>query len=69
MEVHPHLQLRLELNAWTDLPSTAALPRARATRLYLALARLPFSFRTVNLKTGVQRPPEYLAVNRAGVVP
>ena len=23
--------------------------------LYLALARLPFSFRTVNLKTGVQR--------------
>src|SRR5438132_8313260 len=37
--------------------------------LYLALARLPFSFRTVNLKTGVQRSPEYLAVNRWGVVP
>ena len=37
--------------------------------LYLALARLPFSFRTVNLKTGVQRTPEYLAVNRWGVVP
>ena len=37
--------------------------------LYLALARLPFSFRTVNLKTGVQRTPEYLAVNRGGVVP
>jgi glutathione S-transferase len=25
--------------------------------LYLALARLPFSFRTVNLKTGVQKTP------------
>ena len=37
--------------------------------LYLALARLPFSFRTVNLKTGVQNTPEYLAVNRWGVVP
>jgi glutathione S-transferase len=37
--------------------------------LYLALARLPFSFRTVNLKTGVQRTPEYLAVNRYGKVP
>ena len=32
--------------------------------LYLALAQLPFSFRTVNLKTGVQKTPEYLAVNR-----
>ena len=37
--------------------------------LYLTLARLPFSFRTVNLKTGVQKTPEYLAVNRWGVVP
>ena len=37
--------------------------------LYLALARLPFSFRTVNLKIGVQKGPEYLAVNRWGVVP
>jgi glutathione S-transferase len=37
--------------------------------LYLALARLPFSFRTVNLKTGVQKSREYLAVNRWGVVP
>ena len=37
--------------------------------LYLALARLPFSFRTVNLKTGVQKKPEYLAINRWGVVP
>jgi glutathione S-transferase len=25
--------------------------------LYLALARLPFSFRTVNLKIGMQRTP------------
>jgi glutathione S-transferase len=39
------------------------------TMLYLALARLPFSFRTVNLKTGVQKSPEYLAINRWGVVP
>ncbi|HVC50935.1 MAG TPA: glutathione S-transferase family protein [Stellaceae bacterium] len=37
--------------------------------LYLALARVPFSFRTVNLKTGVQNSAEYLAVNRWGVVP
>lgn len=37
--------------------------------LYLALARLPFSFRTVNLKNGVQKTPEYLAVNRYGQVP
>ena len=37
--------------------------------LYLALSGLPFSFRTVNLKTGVQRSPEYLAINRWGVVP
>ena len=37
--------------------------------LYLALARLPFSFRTVNLKTGVQKTPEYMAINRWGVVP
>jgi glutathione S-transferase len=37
--------------------------------LYLALARLPFSFRTVNLKIGVEKEAEYLAVNRYGVVP
>src|SRR5215468_4646077 len=37
--------------------------------LYLSLARLPYSFRTVNPKTGVQNTPEYLAVNRWGVVP
>src|SRR5437660_3012170 len=37
--------------------------------LYLALAGLPFSFRTVNLKIGVQSTPEYRAVNRWGVVP
>jgi glutathione S-transferase len=37
--------------------------------LYLALARLPFSFRTVNLKYGRQKEPEYLAINRWGVVP
>jgi glutathione S-transferase len=37
--------------------------------LFLALARLPYSFRTVNLKTGAQKLPEYLAVNRYGQVP
>jgi len=37
--------------------------------LYLSLARLPFSFRTVNLKHGVQKSPDYLAVNRFGQVP
>jgi len=37
--------------------------------LYLALARVPFSFRTVNLKFGRQKEPEYLAVNRYGQVP
>jgi len=37
--------------------------------LYLALARVPFSFRTINLKIGVQKEAEYLAVNRWGVVP
>src|ERR1700746_1546833 len=37
--------------------------------LYLALAGLPFSFRTVNLKIGVQSTPEYVAINRWGVVP
>src|ERR1700737_4757027 len=34
--------------------------------LYLTLAGLPFSFRTVNLKIGVQNTPEYLAINRVG---
>ena len=37
--------------------------------LYLALSGLTFSFRTVNLKFGVQKEAEYLAVNRWGVVP
>jgi glutathione S-transferase len=37
--------------------------------LYLALAGLPFSFRTVNLKIGVQKEAEYLGINRWGVVP
>lgn len=37
--------------------------------LYLALARVPFSFRTVNLKTGAQKLPDYLAINRWGKVP
>ena len=37
--------------------------------LYLALAGLPFSFRTVNLKFGVQKEAEYQAINRWGVVP
>jgi glutathione S-transferase len=37
--------------------------------LFLALARVPYSFRTVNLKTGAQKLPDYLAVNRYGLVP
>jgi glutathione S-transferase len=37
--------------------------------LFLALARLPFSFRTVNLKTGAQHLPTHLANNRYAQVP
>lgn len=37
--------------------------------LYLALARVEFSFRTVNLKYGAQKLPEYLSINRYGKVP
>src|SRR5262245_63254728 len=37
--------------------------------LFLALAQRPFSFRTVNLKTGAQHLPAHLAINRYGQVP
>jgi glutathione S-transferase len=37
--------------------------------LFLSLSGVPFSFRTVNLKVGVQNTPEYLAINRYGKVP
>jgi glutathione S-transferase len=37
--------------------------------LFLSLAGLPFSFRTVNLKTGLQKTPSYLALNPYGQVP
>src|SRR6185436_9001693 len=37
--------------------------------LFLALSGLPFSFRTVNLKKGVQKEPAHLALNRYGQVP
>lgn len=37
--------------------------------LFLALSGLPFSFRTVNLKNGVQKTPAHLAINRYGQVP
>lgn len=37
--------------------------------LFLALGGLPFSFRTVNLKNGVQKQPAHLALNRYGQVP
>jgi len=37
--------------------------------LFLVLGGLPFSFRTVNLKNGVQKQPEHLAINRYGQVP
>lgn len=37
--------------------------------LFMALTGLPFSFRTVNLKLGVQKEPAHLAINRYGQVP
>jgi glutathione S-transferase len=37
--------------------------------LFLALSGLPYSFRTVNLKIGVQKTPQHLALNRYGQVP
>jgi glutathione S-transferase len=37
--------------------------------LFLALSGLPFSFRTVNLKIGMQKQPGHLAINRYGQVP
>jgi glutathione S-transferase len=37
--------------------------------LFLALSGLSFSFRTVNLKKGVQKEAEHLAINRYGQVP
>jgi len=37
--------------------------------LFLALSGLPFSFRTVNLKKGVQKEAPHLALNRYGQVP
>lgn len=37
--------------------------------LFLALSGLPFSFRTVNLKNGVQKQAAHLAINRYGQVP
>src|SRR5262245_64367865 len=37
--------------------------------LFLALARIPYAFKSVNLKIGAQRMPGYLAVNRYGQVP
>ena len=37
--------------------------------LFLALSGLPFSFRTVNLKKGVQKEAAHLALNRYGQVP
>src|SRR5262249_61394120 len=37
--------------------------------LFLALARVPYAFRSVNLKIGAQQLPGYLAVNRYGQVP
>jgi glutathione S-transferase len=37
--------------------------------LFLILGGLPFSFRTVNLKKGVQKEAAHLAINRYGQVP
>ena len=37
--------------------------------LFLSLSGLPFSFRTVNLKNGVQKEAAYITINRYGQVP
>src|SRR6185295_20056613 len=37
--------------------------------LFLVLSGLPFSFRTVNLKKGVQKEAAHLSINRYGQVP
>jgi glutathione S-transferase len=37
--------------------------------LFLSLSGLPFSFRTVNLKKGVQKEAAHLSINRYGQVP
>ena len=58
--------------AWTDdltLFGSFTSSSTYKPMLYLALARLPFSFRTVNLKYGAQKEADYLAVNRYGQVP
>ena len=49
----------------------AASPPARPTSRCCSWrsSGLPFSFRTVNLKNGVQKQPEHLAINRYGQVP
>jgi glutathione S-transferase len=54
---------------WLTLYGSFTSSSSYKPMLYLALAGLAFSFRTVNLKTGVQRTPEYLGINRWGVVP
>ena len=46
-----------------------SVPDESGGQLVLSLARLPFSFRTVNLKKGVQNEPAHLARNRYGKVP
>ena len=50
---------------------TAVSRRARATSRCCSWRSrgLPFSFRTVNLKNGVQKEPAHLAINRYGQVP
>ena len=37
--------------------------------LYMALSGMDWSFRTVNLKNGLQHTPEYRVINRYGTVP
>jgi glutathione S-transferase len=62
MEISPAMERLVLYGSFTSSSSYKPM-------LYLALARLPFSFRTVNLKYGRQKEPEYLAINRWGVVP
>ena len=49
-----------------DMYDVVAINAASAST---QLSGLPFSFRTVNLKNGVQKMPPHLAINRYGQVP
>src|SRR5476651_952610 len=66
---------RREIKNMTDSPDRLVLHGSFTSSssykpmLFLVLGGLPFSFRTVNLKNGVQKQPAHLAINRYGQVP